>query len=123
MTTLSSSPVEDLRSSVTLMRVAAAAMVGIVLLDVVDVQAPFLAILAVPFLVAAVSLRRGSLLASIALGLWSALYVVIGVNYAIAHRFDAGWGDLVFTYAGTPVAAALVALTVRHRMQVARTGQ
>lgn len=123
MTTLSSSPAASLPSAVPLMRIGSAVMVGIVVLDVIDVRAPFLAVLAVPFLIAAVGLRRGSLPAVIALALWSALHVVLGVSYALAHKFDAGWGDLLFTYAGTPVAAALIALVVRHRMHPVRPEQ
>ena len=47
----------------------------------------------------------------------SALYVVLGVNYAVANGFDAEWGDLLFAYGGTPVALAAGALAVLRLVQ------
>ena len=86
------------------LRVLCAAVGAIVVIDALAVQAPGLALLAVPFLAAALALRQGGRAASAVLVIVSALYVVAGVNYAIANGFDAGWGDLLFAYAGTPIA-------------------
>lgn len=44
-----------------------------------------------------------------------------GVNYAVANGFDAGWGDLLFAYAGTPVALALGTLAAMRLVQSHRT--
>lgn len=91
----------------------AAALAAIVVVDAVSVGAPGLALLAVPFAIAAWRFRAGTWWGTTLLGLWSALYVLIGANYAIANGVDAGWGDLLFAYVGTPLALALLVLTVR----------
>jgi hypothetical protein len=111
-------------SSVTplvVLRGLCAAIAAIVVVDAIAVGAPGLALLAVPFLIAAAALRRESTIPMVALTVLAAVYVLIGVNYAVANGFDAEWGDLLFAYGGTPVAAAIGALAVmrlaqRHRV-------
>lgn len=95
----------------THVRLLCAGVAAIVLVDAAIVRAPYLTLLAVPFIVAAVGLRKAHLVTLVALFAWSALYVVVGVNFAIANGFDAPAGDLVFTYAGTPMAAAVAVIT------------
>ena len=94
-------------------RALSAAIASIVVVDAIVVGAPFLAIVAVPFVVGAVALRHDGGLAEGALAAWSVLYVVVGVNYAVANGFDAPWADLLFAYVGTPLAAAIVVHFVR----------
>ena len=94
----------------------------IVVVDAIAVGAPGLALLAVPFLIAAAALRRESTVPMVGLALVCALFVLIGVNYAVANGFDAGWGDLLFAYGGTPVALATGALAVMRLVQTHRTG-
>lgn len=53
----------------------------------------------------------------VALAVVCALYVVLGVNYAVANGFDAEWGDLLFAYGGTPVALAAGTLAVVRLVQ------
>lgn len=112
-------------SSVTLLsaiRTLCGVIAAIVVVDAISVGAPGLALLAVPFIVGAVGLRRGSTLPMTGLLALSALYVLLGVNYAVANGFHAGWGDLLFAYAGTPAAAALGILAVQslaHRRRMA----
>lgn len=98
-----------------------AAIAAIVVVDAIAVGAPGLALLAVPFLIGAAALRRESTVPMVALAVVSALYVVLGVNYAVANGFDAEWGDLLFAYGGTPVALAAAALAVVRLVQRHRT--
>jgi hypothetical protein len=92
-------------------RILCTVVAAIVVADAMSVGAPFLAFLAVPFLVAALGLRKGHLVTLVGVCLWSAFYVVLAVNYAVAHRFDAPVGDLVFAYVGGPVAAAIAVIS------------
>lgn len=115
------SPLGSFEHDARSIRGLSAALAIVVLLDVVDVRAPGLALLAVPFLAAAVGLRRARTPATIALFLWSALYVVIGVNWIVADisgGVGAGWGDMMFGYAGTPLAAILSAVLVVREMHL-----
>jgi hypothetical protein len=102
-------------------RALCAGIAAVVVLDVVWVRAPFLIIVAVPFLVAAWRYRRGGLPATLGLVVAAALYVLIGVAYAVANGFheplDEGAtgprdlinpGDFAFVYVGTPLAAWLL---------------
>ncbi len=98
-----------------------AAIAAIVIVDAISVGAPGLALLAVPFLIGAAALRRGSTVPMVALAVLSALYVVLGVNYAVANGFDAEWGDLLFAYGGTPIALAACALAVMRLVQRRQT--
>ncbi len=95
----------------TRIRVLSAGVAAIVLIDAASVGAPYLAILAVPFLVAAIGLRKAHLVSLVALFAWSALYVVVAVNYAVANGFDAPAGDLLFAYVGSVMAATIVVTT------------
>lgn len=95
----------------TRVRLLSAGVAAIVLIDAAIVRAPYLAFLAVPFLVAAVGLRKAHLATIVALFLWSAFSVAIAVNYAIGNGFDAPAGDLVFAYVGGVMAAAIAAST------------
>lgn len=94
-----------------------AAIAAIVIVDAISVGAPGLALLAVPFLIGAAALRRESSVPMVALAVVCALYVVLGVNYAVANGFDAEWGDLLFAYGGTPVALAAGTLAVVRLVQ------
>jgi hypothetical protein len=92
-----------------------AVIASIVLIDATMVGAPALGVLALPFLVAAVGLRKGHLVTMILLLLSSLLYVVLAVNYAASNGFDAEESvDLVFAYVGGPLAAALAVLLAMH---------
>lgn len=101
------------KSAITEMRVLCGVLAAIVVIDAASVRAPFLAMLALPFLAGAVAYRHGSGPATVALALFAALYVAVGAAYAAGTGLDAGWGDLLFAYAGTPVAAFLGVLAVR----------
>jgi hypothetical protein len=101
------------------LRVLCAGVAAIVVLDAAIVRAPFLTFLAVPFVVAAVGIRKAHLATLLAVLAWSALYVVLAVNYAIGSGFDAPWSDLVFAYAGAPLAAA-IAWTAASRLPRSR---
>lgn len=117
----SMSPLASMERDVRTIRALSAALAVIVLLDVVDVRAPFLAILAVPFVVAAIGLRRAGTPATIALLVWAAFFVVIGVNWLVADisgGFGAGWGDMLFGYVATPLAALLFATLVVHELHL-----
>ena len=102
------------------------AMTGaIVVIDALAVRAPGLALLALPFLVAAAAMRRGSTIPMVGLTAASVLFVVVGVNFALSNGFDAGWGDLLFTYAGTPAALGvgiLAGLRLSGRWDHSRAG-
>lgn len=111
----------SMERDVRTIRVISAALALVVMLDVLDVRAPFLAFIAVPFAAAAIGLRRAGGPASTALLLWSCLYVVVGVNWVVANiadGFGAGWGDMLFGYAGTPLAAALATTLVVHELHL-----
>jgi hypothetical protein len=99
-------------------RQLAAALAGIVVFDAIWVRAPFLTIFGIPFLVAAWRYREGRLPTRIALGLWCALYVLVGVTFALSNGLQApaepnlpretiSPGDFAFAYFGTPLAAWL----------------
>jgi hypothetical protein len=99
--------VQPSANPVVALRGLAAVVGAIVVVDALAVGAPGLALLALPFLLAAAAIRRESTAPLVALVVVSVLYVVIGVNYAVANGFDAEWGDLLFAYGGTPVALIL----------------
>jgi hypothetical protein len=99
-------------------RALAAAVAAVVILDVIWVRAPFLGFIALPFVIAAWRYREGRAATHIALGLWCALYVLIGVTFALSNglqgpaepnlpRETINPGDFAFVYLGTPVAAWL----------------
>ena len=98
----------------TTVRILCAGVAAIVLIDAASVGAPFLAILAVPFLVAAIGLRKGHLVSLVLVLLWSLLYVALAVNYALGAGFDAPPGDLLFAYVGGVLAAAIAIITASH---------
>lgn len=95
-------------------RVVCAVLAGIVLIDAAVVQAPYLAVLALPYLIAALFFTRGRRLPTAVMLAWALLYVAVGANFAIATGFDAGWGDLLFAYPGTLAAVVLTGLLARH---------
>jgi hypothetical protein len=104
----------------------AGAIAAIVVFDAVWVRAPFLAFIAMPFVITAWRYREGRMATRIALGLWCALYVLIGVTFALSNGLHApaepnvpqetiSVGDFVFVYLGTPIAAWLLARVVGRR--------
>ena len=106
---------QDTSGHVNKTRAIAAAIVAVVVFDAAIVQAPFLAFLGVPFLVAALFYRGRHVVTSAVLVLFCLLYVVIGVNYAIANglqnpaepgepRETINIGDFVGVYGGTALA-------------------
>lgn len=103
------------------LRALCAAVGAIVIVDALAVQAPGLALLAVLFLIAAAALRQAGRATSAALAILSALFVAIGVSVAVANGFDAGWGDLLFAYVGTPLALATVLLAAIRLRQLQRS--
>lgn len=88
-------------------RALCAALAAIVVFDAAWVQAPGLALFAVPYLVGALRVRRGTTLGMALLMVFAVLYVVIGVNYIAANGIDVNPGDFVFAFVGTPLAVAL----------------
>jgi hypothetical protein len=95
-------------------RVGSALVALIVVIDALSVGAPGLALIAVPFVIAAFRFKHGTVWGSALVALTCALYVLLGASYAIAHGADAPWGDLLFAYVGTPLAASALLLTVRE---------
>jgi hypothetical protein len=102
---------------VTLIRSLCAALAAVVVVDAISVGAPGLGLLAVPYIAGAVFFREGKTVGTIALGLFAALFAVLGVNYAASNGFDAGWGDLLFAYVGTAIAVAIIGFDVHHRVE------
>ena len=102
-------------------RQLAAAVAIAVLIDVLWVRAPFLAVLAVPFAIIAWR-YRGGVVGSVALALFSGVFIAIGVSWMLAnglHYAEPGepseWinpGDFVMVYIGTPLAAWLAVRAV-----------
>jgi hypothetical protein len=102
-------------------RQLAAGIAAAVLIDVLWVQAPFLAFLAIPFAIIAWRYRGGAV-GSVAVALVCGLYVTVGVSYMLSnglHYAEPGepsaWinpGDFVFVYIGTPLAAWLAVRAV-----------
>jgi hypothetical protein len=113
----------------------AAAVASAVVFDAVWVRAPFLAVIAVPFVITAWRYREGRLSTRVAFGLWCALYVLIGVTFALSNGLHAptepnttqetiNAGDFVFVYLGTPIAAwLLVRLASRSDRRRQLSGQ
>ena len=95
-------------------RVLAGLVAAVVIIDTITVRAPGLGLLAVPFVVAAFFFTRRRLIPTVLLLLWSLLFVLIGVAFVASNGFDAGWGDLLFAYVGTPAAALLTFVLVRQ---------
>jgi hypothetical protein len=102
----------------------------VVVFDTIWVRAPFLGLMALPFLIAAWRYREGRLATRMALGLWCALYVLIGVTFALSNGLHApaeanvpqetiNPGDFAFVYLGTPIAAWLGARIALGRGRVA----
>lgn len=91
-----------------LIRGLCTAIAAAILVDAFAARAPGLAILAVPFVIAAAALSDGGLGASIAMAVLSAFFVAIGIAFVAAVGFDAEWGDLVLAYLGIPLVAVLV---------------
>lgn len=98
-------------STLTPIRILCAAVAAVILVDAYSVQAGGLALLALPFAIGAIGMRRGRMVAVGAVGAFAALYVYLAVGFSVSSRFDAGWGDLLFAYGGGPVALAVVGLT------------
>ena len=71
-------------------RLLAGGIALIVVVDALSVQAPGLALVALPFVLTAGLYRRGGRAASSAVALASCLYVVVGVNYALANGSTRG---------------------------------
>ena len=103
------------------LRALCAAVGSIVIVDALAVQAPGLALLAVPFLIAAVALRQAARASSAALAVLSALFVAIGVSFVVSNGFDAEWGDLLFAYVGTPLALAAGLMAAMRLLQLQRS--
>ena len=103
------------------LRALCAAVGFLVVVDALAVQAPGLALLAVPFLVAAAALRRAGRMSSAAVVIISALFAAIGVNFAVSNGFDAHWADLLFAYAGTPLAVAAALLAAWRLVHIQRS--
>lgn len=101
-------------SSTKPIRTICAVLAAIVLIDAAVVQAPGLALLALPYLIGALTFTRGRRVSTVVLLVWALFYVAIGVNFIVATGFDAGWGDLLFAYPGTVAAVVLTGLLVRH---------
>jgi hypothetical protein len=99
-----------------LIRALCGALAVITIVDALSVGAPGLAVIAVPFVIGAFRFRRGNVPGTLALGACALLFAVLGINYAVGNGFDAGWGDLLFAYLGTPIALAIVGFDVHHRM-------
>lgn len=97
-----------------LVRILAAGVATIVFIDAASVRAPGLALLGVPFLVAAICFKRAAGWGSALLLAWCCLYVLLGVNYAVGNGVDAPWGDLLFAYVGTPLAAVTAVVLARQ---------
>lgn len=95
-------------------RTLSALIAAIVIVDTIVVQAPGLGLLAVPFVVAALAFRRRRVIPTVLLLLWATFFVFIGVAFAASNGFDAGWGDLLFAYVGTPASAALLVILARQ---------
>jgi len=95
-------------------RVLAGLLAVVVIVDTIAVRAPGLGLLAVPFLVATFAFTRRRLIPTVLLILWSLFFVLIGAAFAASNGFDAGWGDLLFAYVGTPAAALLAFVLVRQ---------
>lgn len=91
-------------------RTLCAALAAIVVFDAAWVRAPGLALFAVPFVVGALRVRRGTTIGMAVLMVFAVLYVVVGVNYAVANGISVNPGDFVFAYVGTPIAVALAVL-------------
>jgi hypothetical protein len=102
------------RTSLLEMRVLCGVLAIVVLVDALWVRAPGLALLALPYAIGAVGMRRGRVVPTVVIALFAALYVFVGANFAIASGFDAPGGDLVFAYLGTPVAALLLIVAIRR---------
>lgn len=85
----------------------------IVIVDAVSVGAPGLALLALPFVVAAVRFRGRRIVSRVLLVAYCALYLAIAINYAVANGVDAPAGDLLFAYVGGLVVLALAIVVVR----------
>ena len=103
------------------LRALCAAVGVIVVVDALAVQAPGLALLAVPFLAAGLALRQAGRASSAAIAVLSALFVAIGLSFAASNGFDAGWGDLLFAYAGTPLALAAGLVAALRLLQIQRS--
>ncbi|MEY2433184.1 MAG: hypothetical protein QOC92_2909 [Acidimicrobiaceae bacterium] len=115
-------------------RTLAATVAAMIIFDTIWVRAPFLAILALPFIITAWRYRDGRTSTRIALGLWCALYVLIAVTYAIGNGMNSpkepnqatetiSVGDFVGVYLAGLVAAWLgvqVFSGLRRRDRVAQ---
>ena len=97
----------------SLTRKLAATAALIVIIDAASVGAPGLALLAVPFIAAAVWFRGAHVVSRVLLVAYCALYVAIAVNYAVANGVDAPAGDLLFAYVGGVVVLALAVIVAR----------
>jgi hypothetical protein len=104
---------------VTLIRSLCAALAAVIVIDAVSVGAPGLGVVALPFVAGAVFFRHGKMPATILLAACGLGFAAIGIAYAASNGLDAGWGDLLFAYLGTPIALAIIGLDVHHRMHEA----
>lgn len=122
---------EHTNNPITRDRQLAGAAGAAIVFDAAVVHAPFLVIAAVPFLVAAWRYRGRHTAATLALAVWCALWVLVGVTYALSNGLHAptepnqatetiGIGDVIGVFVGAPLAAwlgvRLVVGRVRHRV-------
>jgi hypothetical protein len=117
--------------SIQRMRQLALAVTAVVVFDMVWVRAPFGAIIALPFAITAWRLRTARIPTRLALIAACALYVAIGVSYAMSNGIHDGAGhnasalinpgDFAFAYLGTPLAALLALQVVLYSLQGRRT--
>jgi hypothetical protein len=99
------------KSSTMELRLLCGVLAAVVAIDAAVVRAPGLGLLAVPFLVAAVA-YRGRKLGATVVAAFALLMAGAGGSFAVQTGFDAGWGDLLFAYVGTPVALLAAVMAV-----------
>jgi len=113
-------------SAIAQTRTLFALLAAIVAFDAIVVRAPFLALIAVPFAVAAWRYRRPRPAGTLTLLLFCAVYVAIGVVFAASNGLHAPLepgstgprpminpGDFAFVYLGTPIALWLAVRLLR----------
>lgn len=101
---------------VEVVRALCGVIAAVVVVDALSVGAPGLALVAVPFVVAAMRFTHGTAMGSALVVVVSALYAVIGANYAVSNGLDGPLGDLLFAYVGTPLAVAAGAVALRQAL-------
>ena len=120
ITTESTNTTNEIRRS----RALAAATAACILFDIIWLRVPFLLFLPAPFAIAAWRYRGTHRVSTYLLLAWCALFIVIGVNYAVTNGFHdpaepgralktINPGDFVSVYLGTPTAAWLAVCLAR----------